>query len=202
MVSHRYGLVTPASQLYDLSASCYLRKCTALQYPYIGSQQLHIVYFEHLMQRAPALQTSVKLESRAARVVLLLLSFTSLLSDSASQALQASAGPQLNDSLTHSTGEAGSNVEVAGAEGRPAPKGSQHLASSDRVDSSSEIKCKGANHTISLVCQTTELFQVLVPPTADCCPAKNFLDESAHGKHSKPAGSPASSLLCCACQLP
>ena len=144
------------------------------------------------MQRPLALQTFAKLELRAARVVTLLLAVTSLLLHCASEPLQASAGIQFNDSLPHSEGEAGSTAEVAGVGGPPAPKGSQHLASSDRVKPSSEINSTGANHTGLRVCQTTDLLQVLVPPTADCCPADNFLDESAHGGHSKPAHSPVS----------
>ena len=195
-----YKSVTPAS-LIDLSANCNVRKRAALQYPRIASQQLHIVNFEHLMQRALALQPSLKLELRLARVVLLLLALTSLLSRSASQPVQASDGPEFSDSLAHSNGEAGSTAKVASAEGQPAAKRSQHFApTNNRAESSHESNFRGANHTAPLVCQTTEPFQVLMPPTADSCPAEGFIDKSAHGGHSKPACLPASSLLYFACQ--
>lgn len=151
------------------------------------------------MQRALALQSSVKLELRAARLVILLVALASLLLDSASQSLQASAGPQYNDSLAYSNGRAGSNAAVAGVEGPPAPKGSQHLTPSSRAESSPEINLKQAHHKNPLVCSATELFQLLVPPTADCCPAEDFLRKSAPGGHPKPACLPASSLLCCEC---
>ena len=147
------------------------------------------------MQRALALQTSLKLEHRAAKVVILLLALTSLLSRSASQPLQASDGPHFSDSSAHSNGEAGSTAKVASAEGPPTPKRSQYFAPSNRAESSHETPFRGANHTSQLVCQTTELFQILMLPTADCCPAEGFPDKSEHGGHSKPACLPHH---CCA----
>ena len=200
LVSNSHVVSNSKRQLrfIDLFASCRLRKCTALQCPCIASKQLHIAKFEHLMQRALALQTSVKLEVFAARVVILLVAVASLLLDSASQPLQEAAGFQYNDSLVYSNRETGSNAEVAGPEGPPASKGSQHLAPSNKAESSREVNFRGADHTGPRVCRTIELLQVLVPP-ADCCPAEDFL-ELAHGGHSKPACLAASSPLCNVCQ--
>ena len=189
--------VTPASFI-DLCASCHVRNRAALQCSCTTLQQLHIVYFERLMQRALALQTSLKLEHRAAKVVILLLALTSLLSRSASQPLQASDGPHFSDSSAHSNGEAGSTAKVASAEGPPTPKRSQYFAPSNRAESSHETPFRGANHTSQLVCQTTELFQILMLPTADCCPAEGFPDKSEHG--GLKASMLASSLLCFVCQ--
>lgn len=157
---------------------------TALQHPCVASEQAYIVYFKHLMQRALALQTYVKLELYIARVVILLLALTSLLSCASSEPARASDAYQLNASFVPSNREAGWSTTVAGAPGSPAPDGSQLPPPRNRVESSPEIKFRGADHAAPPVCQTTDIFHVLhLPPAADCCPAEGIVDASAQGGH-------------------
>ena len=138
------------------------------------------------MQRALALQTDVKLEVHIARVVILLLALTSLLACAASEPARASDAFRLNASFAHPNKDAGSSATggpVAGAPGPPAPDGSQRPLPRNRVESSPDIEVRGADHAPPLVCQTTDIFRVLRPHAADCCPAEGIVDTSAQGGH-------------------
>lgn len=140
------------------------------------------MYFKHLMQRALVPQRSEKLELYLARVVILLLALTSLLSCAASEPVSASDAYQLNESFVPSNREAGSTAAVAGATGPPGPDRLQHPPPSNRVESP-EIKVRGADHAAPLVCQTTDILHVLTSSAADCCPAEGSVDKSAQGGH-------------------
>ena len=145
------------------------------------------MYCKHLMRRALALQTYVKLEIKIARVVIL-LALTSLLSCAASEPARASDAYRLNASFAPSNNYAGSSatggpVADLGAPGPPAPDGSQHPLPRNRVESSPEIEVRGADYAAPLVCQTTDIFHVLRPVAADCCPAQGIVDTSAQGGH-------------------
>ena len=152
------------------------------------------------MQLASALQTSVKFDLHAARVVILLLALTSLLLPAASETLRQASDAPLN-SLVHSSKEAGSDAVAAGAEGPPTANSSQHPVACNRPEPSPETKVRGSDDAAPLVCHTSELLHAFVPPAADSCPAEGIVDKSAHGAHPKPACLPATSLqmLCFAC---
>lgn len=141
------------------------------------------------MQLALVLQTSVKLELSRVAIVLLVLTSGLLLASSEplSNVLLS------NVSVLRTNKEADLDSFAAGAEGLPAARTSQHLSASTTAEPPPDTTLKGSGHTGPRVCAASELFQQLVTPAVDWCPADGAV-ESAQGKQSKPASS--SRLLC------
>ena len=129
-----------------------------------------------------ALQTFLKFDLRAARIVILLLALISLLLRAASEPL--SDAFSRSGSLIQTTTEAGSNAAVAGAEGVPAVDRPEHLGPSTTTAEPSLNTISRVQDYAPPVCQASQLFQPFVTPAADCCPADSAI-ESALGKQPK-----------------
>ena len=134
-----------------------------------------------------ALQTFLKFDLRAARVVILLLALASLLLRAASEPLSDALSRKA--SVLRTTTEAGSSAAVAGAEGVPSVDRSQHLGPSTTtaepfLDTTSRVQDYAPP-----VCEASQLFQPFVTPAADCCPADSAIESL--GKQ------PKASILAC-----
>ncbi|KAL3139820.1 hypothetical protein ABBQ38_004118 [Trebouxia sp. C0009 RCD-2024] len=161
-----------AQQLIGETPYCaQLRQC-------LPPQAVRIGCCENFMQLALALKTFVKCELRAARVVILLLALTGLLSRAASEPLSdALAG---NGFVVSTSKEAGSDAAVTGAEGLRTGNRSQHLGPSATIAKPPPgTTSRGSDYAAPPVCQAPQLFQQFVTPAADCCPASGVI-ESAH----------------------